>query len=458
MENQPTRGRGLRRGLLVLTVPDLLLAAAAMLLCYVSFAYSDLYVTGNRAWLLYNNGLLDFYDASYRWAGNYGANYMPSVFWLYGIWNLPLRLATGFPEMVTTNSLLCNLWYKALPVLFYGGAAVLDYRIARGMGLPEKTARIASLSFAFSPLAVFSQFIFSQQDIFAVFFMLLGIRCDQQDKRLAFLLLFGVSFTFKYYTLPAFLIFLLLKEKRPLRVIGCGLVSALPFLAEYLLYRRSDGFQKGVFGFGMLGAVQQSAMSTHLGVFNLGQMLYLFLVAWAYFVEAPSEKERFAWALYLNCGVAFAMFGISTFNPQWILLAVPFWALSQTINRRREIFLWLECLLAPVFYFLVAHAWYGAVDDAMLEGGIWKYLYDQSQNDFHLYDLYGGDAAILLSVFVVVLLVWFVFAHPRQAIDSYALADAQTPSPWLYRLRFAAGPVLYMGLAFLTLAKRMTAL
>ena len=54
---------------------DFWIIAAVVLVSFFSFAYSDLYVTGNRSWLYYSRPFLEFYDASYEWAGNYGANY-----------------------------------------------------------------------------------------------------------------------------------------------------------------------------------------------------------------------------------------------------------------------------------------------------------------------------------------------------------------------------------------------
>ena len=47
--------------------------------CYISFAQEDLYLTGNRSWMLYQSSFFDYYDVLHEWTGDYGANYMPRI-------------------------------------------------------------------------------------------------------------------------------------------------------------------------------------------------------------------------------------------------------------------------------------------------------------------------------------------------------------------------------------------
>jgi hypothetical protein len=144
--------------------------------CFISFAQSDLMVTGNRSWLFYESGIRGFYGASFQWTGLLGANYMPTTFWLFALWNYPLKLL-GFdmPAHADVSNLSYIMWYKLLPVLFYIASAYLLFVIARQIGMSKARAKVCMFSFLSMPLAFFSQLIFSQYDSFTVFFMLAGM-------------------------------------------------------------------------------------------------------------------------------------------------------------------------------------------------------------------------------------------------------------------------------------------
>ena len=146
-----------------------LILAVLFVLC----AHSDVKLTGNRSFLMYEH-FTDFYQASYEQSGGYWANYLPSTFLAYAIWNLPLYLTGHAPEAILTNSFINIMWYKLLPVILYFITAQLMYRIGKEMGFGEKKSLLCKFAFLVFPMGVFSQFIFSQYDIFTVFFMVLG--------------------------------------------------------------------------------------------------------------------------------------------------------------------------------------------------------------------------------------------------------------------------------------------
>ncbi len=96
------------------------------------------------------------------------------TFLAYAIWNLPLYLTGHAPQAMLTNSFINNMWYKLLPVLLYYATSHLIYQIGVEAGFGEKKAKLCKFAFLVFPIGVFSQFIFSQYDIFTVFFMVLG--------------------------------------------------------------------------------------------------------------------------------------------------------------------------------------------------------------------------------------------------------------------------------------------
>ena len=82
---------------------DWILSSVILLILFVSCVQGDIRLTGNRSFLLYGH-FTDFYKASYEQSGGYYANYLPSTFIAYAVWNLPLYLTGHVPEAILTNS------------------------------------------------------------------------------------------------------------------------------------------------------------------------------------------------------------------------------------------------------------------------------------------------------------------------------------------------------------------
>ena len=84
---------------------DWIISSLVLLVLFVTCMQGDMRLTGNRSFLMYEH-FTDFYKASYEQSGGYYANYLPSTFLAYAIWNLPLYLAGHIPEAILTNSFI----------------------------------------------------------------------------------------------------------------------------------------------------------------------------------------------------------------------------------------------------------------------------------------------------------------------------------------------------------------
>ena len=76
---------------------DWIISSLVLLVLFVICMQGDMRLTGNRSFLMYEH-FTDFYKASYEQSGGYYANYLPSTFLAYAIWNLPLYLAVTSPK------------------------------------------------------------------------------------------------------------------------------------------------------------------------------------------------------------------------------------------------------------------------------------------------------------------------------------------------------------------------
>lgn len=426
--------------------------------CYVSFLQNDILLTGNRSWLFLdpNCNFFNFYELSYQWTQGDGANYLPSTFMLFALWILPLKLM-GFqpPASLVESRLLFNMWYKMLPVLFYIGSAYLIYKVAMQIGMEVRKSKLCMYAFLTLPIAFYSQFIFSQYDIFTVFFMLCGMYYYYKERNTKsqglFCLFFGIAATFKYFALLIFFVFVLLDEKNVGKIlVKTGMVLS-PILLEILCFWNSDAFHRGVFGFNAVGYTSQDDFSTIIGSVSFFKVAACFVVAWAYFVYPKNQKDKIAWSLFLSCGVCFAIFAFMTWHPQWLIFAAPFWVLSAFINVNLETFLWLDTAFIAVFYPFVLQVWYGGIDDVILGNGVWRSFLWGKTTYKRMADFIGViDKNTLYSAIVVLLLVMFVFKHPKYSLQDYKMLDNKNYKP-LIHLRVITAVFLFAIPAFLSL-------
>lgn len=383
-----------------------LILAVLFVLC----AHSDVKLTGNRSFLMYEH-FTDFYQASYEQSGGYWANYLPSTFVAYAIWNLPLYLTGHVPEAILTNSFINIMWYKLLPVILYFITAQLMYRIGKEMGFGEKKSLLCKFAFLVFPMGVFSQFIFSQYDIFTVFFMVLGFYLFLKGKMWQFALAFGMAATFKYHAVLYFLALLLLKEKKIRNLIRYTVLMALPLAVEILPNLGSEAFRRNVFGFGALEYVQKPFALGFFSGINLLAAVAAFVLVWAYQRKAETKGELESWAVFFCVAVSFAIFGFSTWNPQWILLMAPFLVLNIMISGNGNLLLMVTNIFMLAMYIFCSQS---MVDERVLNSGILKYILKDREFAVRMWDLYRfHDQELLCTAMWIVLVIYVVFGHPR---------------------------------------------
>ena len=432
---------------------------AVIVLLYFCCAHVDIVITGNASWQIWNSHFTDFYEVVTKWEDSMSANYLPTTYILFGLWVLPLKIF-GFPEPVTagTVSLEYLWWYKLLPTLFYAGCMYLIYRIATGMGMGRKKSLFCALAFGTAPIAVYSQFIFSQYDSFTVFFVLLGVYYAMRDNRVGFIASFAVAVTLKYFALLFFLVFLLLKEKRVLRILIQTALTTVLLLLYYAIFMRSSAFKECVFGFKALDYISHPDFSTLLGDVSFMQVAAAAICAWAYFEKPQSKLDYFKWGVFLCCGECFALFGLSTFHPQWLILAVPFWTMAAYIHRDNEIHLWLDMLLGILYLLFAVMYWYDWVDDHCLYNGIlWSKLLNWRAIRVHMADVIPyKNRNQLYTLIVALILVFFVFNHPKYGIETPKSDVASIVSKrWVFYLRAFVLPAAYIALAIICLISTM---
>lgn len=389
---------------------DWILSILILAFLFITCAHSDVKLTGNRSFLMYEH-FTDFYQASYEQSGGYWANYLPSTFIAYAVWNLPLYLTGHVPEQILTNSFVNIMWYKLLPVILYFATAQLMYRIGKEMGFGEKKSLLCKFAFLIFPMGVFSQFIFSQYDIFTVFFIVLGFWLYLRGKLWKTALMFGIAATFKYHAILYFLALILLKEKKIRNLLKYTVVMALPLLVEIVPNLGSEAFRRNVFGFGALEYVQKSFSVGFFSGINLMAAVAAFVLVWAYQKKAQDQETLASWAVFFCVAVSFSIFGFSTWNPQWILLMAPFLVLNIFISENGNLMLMITNIFMLAMYIFSSQS---MVDERVLNGGILKYVLKDRNFAVRMWDLYRfHDQELLCTAMWIVLVLYVVFGHPR---------------------------------------------
>lgn len=418
---------------------DWILSILILVFLFVTCAHSDVKLTGNRSFLMYQH-FTDFYQASYEQSGGYWANYLPSTFIVYAIWNLPLYLTGHVPEEILTNSFVNTMWYKLLPVILYFATAQLMYKIGKEMGFGEKKALLCKFAFLIFPMGVFSQFIFSQYDIFTVFFVVLGFWFYLRGKLWKMSLMFGIAATFKYHALLYFLALILLQEKKIRKLAGYAAAAAVPLLVEILPNLGSEAFRRNVFGFGALEYVQKSFAVGFFSGINLLAAVAAFVLVWAYQKKTDDRESLYSWSVFFCVAVSFSIFGFSTWNPQWILLMVPFLVLNILMNENGNLLLMITNIFMLAMYIFCSQS---MVDERVLNGGILKYVLKDRNFAVRMWDLYRfHDQELLCTAMWIVLVLYVVFGHPRY--HTHRGARISRGLIWQMRAAFLFGTAAFM--------------
>lgn len=444
-----------------LTIWDYTLFLLIAIFCALVFQQFDLIHTAACSYGFSNGHFLDFYD--YVGSFEIWASYMPSIYLLFGIWNLPMRILGLATVPNLQLGIVPLMWAKILPCLAYLGCGYLTYQICLAIGMSGKRAKLCMYAMLTCPIGIYGQFIFGQYDSFVLFLSLLAIYFYLKENGLGFVLCFGIAMTFKYTALLLFLPLLFLKEKNVWKIVAACILVCIPFALEYLIYHNSPMFQSWVFGMGGYDGPSTYVFQTGLSIgyvlsgldYQINLILFVFacVCAWAYFTDIKGKVELAQWAFFLCCLSMFAIFGLCKYHPQWLVLAVPFWVISAFLNRKTKIFMIIDIIFMLFFVAFHVQIIPNNVDQAMFNYGILKYLLPNREigTELTMADIFSMlSPAITLSFNSAIMFVYAIFKHPKYDIENIQ----EEPEPmmgWL-RTRLVLGVSIFVLPAFLCLS------
>lgn len=407
---------------------DWLFFAAIMAACFFLFLHPDLPMIGFCS-VSYFDGVRGFYENARSAAVTTGfpkaCGYLPTTYAVVALWLYPLKVLgfsvdherfqtfASFLSQVQMLPTFQTYWLKALTSLSYATSGFVFYRIAQVYWPDDETAKYAAAAWLTMPLALFSQFIFSQVDIFYVLLTLIGMLMFLRGRVYMAALVFGVSITFKYFPAFVFLPLLLAFEKRILRVaLGC-LIFVTPLALIELAYHQSAAYLELVHGFYAVEWVY--GFSVNAG----GLQIYVLFVAFtvlcgvAYFTNMDRGGHPRV-AAYIWLVASIMPFLLFFWNPQWIMFVAPPIALTSLMSRRFGSYAMLDLLGILTFIAYVSVGFPLNVDTVMIKAGWFGTELDYSFLSGELFDWFGTHSVgVFLSGFTGYLLLQLIlkFKH-----------------------------------------------
>ena len=410
--------------------------------CFLSFnQFGDMRHTVASSFTYLNGHIFDFYKYNTTLEYIKLNNYMPSSYILFAIWNFPLKLLFS---MDGSNIGLGVIYYnKIFTTLFYIACAIIMYKICKTIGFDDKKSKITSFLWLTTPIAIFSQFIFGQYDIFTVFFTLLGVYFYFKNDDFKFALFFGIALTFKYFAAFIFIILLIYREKNIIKIIKQCTIFIIPFAIELLIYISDSAFREGVFGFGANSFIFGLTLKTEYGMnIKIFLMFWIFICGYTYFNEVKNKSENEKYIFYYLSLVSFMLFGLSHWHPQWIIFITPFLVFGTVINRKYNFFMLLDIFLMLFFICYVVNMWRAYLDAYLLSNGIFNNLLDIDNTSLLMKGIFGDKNSFSYTFFSGLLLLNALFKHPKYDFDNIN-EDISDAMPYI-RLRLVIGMMVFI--------------
>lgn len=390
---------------------DLVLGSGLLATCFLFFYHDDIWVAGWHSLYYIVGGPLEFYENCKHSPVGIVATYPPPAYLLLALWLYPLKLL----GLITTASSFPYhwvYWLKALTTLTYVSSGAVFHKITKMYSSTREWSNYATAVYLAMPLALFSQFLFCQLDVFYVLFTLAGVLMFMRGKVGVASLYFGLSVTFKYFPALVYFPLLFLHEKRISRIAINSLIFILPTIVIDLAYRESPAFIEGVRHFEVLNRVYAATFDPGLEgfwkVYVLPAVIVVICVH-AYFTDltAESRLQRMAYYWLLSSILPF-MFIL--WHPQWLIFCAPPLVLTTLLHRNQERFVLLDLVGMFLFVGAVSLTFQNNVDAAMFRGprlGLqftnWYWMADAFEwfNDRSRNVFYTGFFAYLVSQLVL---------------------------------------------------------
>jgi hypothetical protein len=428
------------------------------MVCFFAFFHTDILAHGWYSVNFLFGKPLEFYENVKRIQGQGEAalaTYPPTLYALFALWLYPAKLMRIIPDP-QTFSVYLTYWLKALTALVYVGSAAVFYQVASECDSNRGWAKLATIAWLTTPLAFFSEFIFSQVDIFYVFLTLVGLLMCFRQKLYSAALAFGVAITFKYFPLFVFIPLILFLEKRATRLIVILLIFATPTVIVNVLYGESQAFVDGVRHYSVLDRIYSA--SHDIGGYRIYWLFAAFTVlCGAAYCMSEDPKMRKPTLAYLWLVASVFSLSFVMWHPHWVLLLTPPIALTTMMSSNAKRLLFLDILGMFFFVAAISLVFQNNADATMFEGDLFGIPFGNDYLISKLFAWFGGRSGeVFLSCFWGYLLTNVLLKYKLLRSRDSGIREEETVSYADIRRRFWVGLLLFLGPATFAIYKDLS--
>jgi hypothetical protein len=332
------------------------------------FSHTDLAHTVFSSYAILQGHFLDFYSVnSTIMVGN---EYPILLYCVFALWMAPLfflNISTPTEEFAQMDLGLAELvWAKIglvglLLFIGYLTAAIVRDHFNHWTKDSDSTVVWRVL---LSPFALFAVVAMGQYDVIGLTLAMLGFRAWLDGKARSFLVFFALAVSFKYFAILIFLPLVLIGAKSIRAVVLQCLAVASPLAIQYFLYFEDAGFRDGVIGrfLRFFSSDGPGILSLLLvAIVGMGLITYV-LKSNSVYTTVPERNTKVLFAILWVLTLSFLAI---SWNPQWLLYLVPFWAILQGHVRWGSTLLLVETIGFAGLVWMTVHVWSNNLDETM---------------------------------------------------------------------------------------------
>ena len=350
---------------------DYVLLSVLLLPTFVLFFHGDIGGVGLDSLNYLFGHPLEFYDncLAIRGGGKHmgGTPYPPTIYLIFALWLLPFK-AFGILNSPNEFPIYLIYWLKILTTLIYTWSAGLFYKVCLLYFQSKEHAKYAAIAWLAMPVAFFSQFIFSQYDIFYVALTIAGFLMFLKERIFLASILFGFAITFKYFPIFVFIPLLFLFEKKVFKIIVNIVLFSLPTIILDLIYKNSFAYKLGVKNHASIEKIYDASLN--IGCCDIYYIFagFILISGISYFYDAPEENKKTT-ASYVWLISSILPFLFIAWHPQWTIFFIPPIILTTLLHDKHERFFLLDLYGMMCFVGIIALLFQRTFGTDMLFGG-----------------------------------------------------------------------------------------
>lgn len=303
-----------------------------------------------------------------------GANYSIINYASLGILSLPLYAIDKLFKL-SIPIIAYEMYMKCIYIVMWVYMLKITVDICDLLGYNEVKKKWTVFLFGTAPVLLFSSLMITHLDIFSLFFLMLGLRGLLKGNMKSEFVFFMLAASFKPFVLFGIIPLILLQEKRIFRIVGEVVSCCLGIVLQAGIYHFDPGYARvkeymeskyqfwdKFFGFGY--ELERYMYKASISFFFIA---FIIICVVAYY-KKKTKDSYYVFALPFMVWCSFILF--VQWNPNWLLLIMPFLIFMLVNNSRFKLFSIIHTVFNAMILIVCAFGWETFYDQSMVNGGL----------------------------------------------------------------------------------------